>query len=104
MKKEIIFKNVFDTENIWRDLGDNLKNFITELNGYLSKIPKEYQDKAFIEFKESGFEMVSYNIYYLREETDEEYNERIRKIADKISRLEIEERKELERLKLKYEN
>jgi hypothetical protein len=81
-----------------------LKELIKFLQAKLDSVPAEYRDSVMAEL-ETDFESsyASIDIYYKRQETDEEMNERIAKRAAHEAQREAAARREYEILKKRFE-
>lgn len=77
--------------------GDTITDIIFKFENILSSLPEDQQETAFLDY--SYFDASSYySVKYRREETDEEFKNRL----DGLQKVKLRELKELDRLKRKY--
>lgn len=101
MVKEIVESVLVDS------LPTKIKNFSDWCQDILASIPEAYREDVNIKFRsEKGYEesdcVIIATIFYLRRETDKEYNRRVIKENLDAKREEASERAELTRLLTKY--
>ena len=83
---------------------ESLPDFIRWMQAKLEEIPEEYRQSAKIEVRKYDEEgCAEYVIRYTRPETEQEIKARDAEIEAMKRRREADERKQLERLKRKYE-
>ncbi len=97
---------VYKKERIF-NLMETPLDFMKYFQAQIDKIPSEFIDNSRIElynYVEYDNAIMDIEIYYFRDETDEEQNDRIKKELESKQLREAQERAIFERLKLKYEN
>lgn len=95
---------LYDGETWQHDFpSENLTDFIQWFQDKLDKIPPEYRDSATVDFSTYDDETnIRLQVSYLRPETKEESELRLKLEAERLNTLRQYELKQLEKLKAKY--
>jgi hypothetical protein len=88
----------------------SLPDLIEKLNQTLEMVPEKYREATTCnievepEGRDDGYYYTRLHIYYMREETEEEFADRLKEIEALEKQEELRERRTLESLKKKYES
>lgn len=91
LQSELVRKKVKENYHELYDFDLKINNFIQDIQRIKNKIAKKgvSEDDIYIEYKQY-YDDVSVSVYYYRDETDEEYEQRTQPIQVKIKKVQVE--------------